>query len=325
MSIGLDRSLVFLLSIVVLWIHNDCFVLSSSCIYSGGIKSGSCNGIIESSIALRNDLASFNRGCPINSVFYYPNSTTFVCGECIPTTLLYSSIISNYKINICKQTAIGRVCEDPQDASLLNDYQCPIGDYCTEDGTCKPLSLHPLVGETCTKIEHPFTYLSLKNLCGFDGLQCIHGVCQVCQDGIEYTPISPDDYTYIQSKPIFTRTKDNRKSRRYCVNSKLYPTKYDYTFLSDPTSVFVLSFCIVVVLIVVARDCMKLKNSKLAQKFITRLKLFRKSKKSTNSNSQGNRKLLNHSSATKLKHTRKKQETFSDISDDSDLSDSSSD
>src|SRR3989338_2189745 len=137
--------------------YNEYLVVCSSCVYSRGIKSGSCSGIIESSISLRNDFSFLNKGCPINNVFYYPSaSANPICAECIPTSLLYSNRILNYKITVCKQTTIGRVCGQPQD-SLINDYQCSIGDYCSEEGACKPLESHPLVGESCSDIQHPIS------------------------------------------------------------------------------------------------------------------------------------------------------------------------
>nr|CAG4710454.1 unnamed protein product [Naegleria fowleri] len=182
-------------------------------------------------------------------------------------------------------TVFGRQCSEPSASNLpLSDYQCPVGSYCDESGTCRSLIKHPLHGEQCSDVIHPFSSkgLQISHSCGFDGLECIQGTCQVCKDGVEYTDFSSQDYLYLQSNAIFTRNRDYRRSRRYCVNSQLYPTKFDYTLLSDPSSVLILSFAIMVVLIVMARDFMRFKNTKLAQKIITSLKLrflYRKNKK----------------------------------------------
>ncbi|KAG2393347.1 hypothetical protein C9374_006878 [Naegleria lovaniensis] len=309
-------------------------VATTTCIYRDGQKQGDCKGLTEESLALRQDLSTLNKNCPMNQVFFYPstshsnnnnnnNKTSMepVCGECIPSSSLFydystNRVLFNYKIVICKMTVFGRQCSEPSASHLpLSDYQCSVGSYCDESGRCRSLNTHPLHGEQCSEVIHPQMAskgVPLSRVCGFDGLECIQGTCQVCKDGVEYTDFSSQDHVYLQQHAIFTRTRDYRRSRRYCVNSQLYPTKFDYTLLSDPSSVLILSFAIMVVLIVMARDFMRFKNTKLAQKIVTSLKLRILYRKNTRKDEN---KLASH-----------RQDPFNDDDEeDSDLDDHDSD
>jgi len=256
--------------------------VNGACQYEDGKKIGTCSGLMEESLALRNDLATMNKNCPIDSVYFYPNksSNKAICGECIPTSSLFYDYTNNYanfnqKIVVCKTTLVGRQCLEQTRKSILDGFQCPVGNYCNSEGKCQSLTSHPLLGEKCSEVSHPLSMTTnrLTRWCGFDGLQCISGTCQICHSGVEYTDFGIEDHAYLQNTPIFTRRKDNRRGRRYCVNSQLYATKYDYTLLSDPYAVFVLIFAVVVLVIVIARDFMRFKNTKLAQRLILRLKL----------------------------------------------------
>ncbi|KAL9653975.1 hypothetical protein ABK040_014184 [Willaertia magna] len=276
--------------LIVLYL-NSSYIISqqqTSCTFTNGMKEGICKGFVEQSIAMRNDLKLSNKGCANNQVFFYPNkaSSEVKCAECIPSQYLVNSgDINNEmfseRITICKYTRFGRKCSSPKATPL--ELQCPVGSYCDNGGKCTSLTKHKMRGEKCSEVTHSASPKNqpIKRICGFDGLQCISGKCQVCENGREYTNIGPDDYKYLSETPIFSRSGSFIRQRKFCLDGQLYPTKYDFSMLNEPYSVFVLIFAIIIVIIVIARDFMRFKNTKLAYQLILKLKLryFYKEKK----------------------------------------------
>lgn len=189
-----------------------CFVFSSlcenqtesGCLFGNGQapSSGQCEGPLSRVFAKRNHIEFINRGCKMHQIFFAdPNYLTsnssfeqtsrtlgIKCGECIPGTngnigildrlLSYESQLS---IQLCKSAGYNQV--ECSTTSQPFAYQCPFNQFCTSEGTCKPLSMHPLYNQPCRIASDLLQFGSTNDrLCGGEGLSCIQGTCQVCYE-----------------------------------------------------------------------------------------------------------------------------------------------
>ncbi|KAH7825518.1 uncharacterized protein MONOS_6659 [Monocercomonoides exilis] len=140
---------------IFFWI-NLIAVLHSTCVYEKDGKEpeiGECSGPTERVLAARNATNQLNEGCPLGTVPFFldgQESETVKCGQCKP--------------------GVGGM-------GLENAY-CSYNEYCTDEGKCSSITLHPVFGKECPY----FDFMKTVDFCG-GGMECIQHKCLQCQDG----------------------------------------------------------------------------------------------------------------------------------------------